>query len=141
MEFVLLFFSDLQKISNIKTPPIKSFKLFKQKLTSEYVSYSFSDLQTYSNIKKIITSVFGSKSPLFQETSSLRLSELRRRSIHGFSLLIKIAGRCLPFVQFASWLSTALLWKSLGQMVRFSIKLGDQTDETEIQNLVNKTGL
>ena len=26
-------------------------------------------------------------------------------------------------------------------MVRFSIKLGDQTDETESSNLVNKTGL
>ena len=72
MEFILRFFSDLQKTSNIKTPPIKSFKLFKQNLTSEYVSYSFTDLQTYSNIKKIITSVFGSKSPLFQETSFLR---------------------------------------------------------------------
>ena len=98
--FVLLFFSDLQKNSNIKTPPIKSFKLFKQKLTSEYVSYSFTDVQIYSNIKKIITSVFGSKSPLFQETSSLRLSEFRRWSIHGFYFLIKIAGGCLPFVQF-----------------------------------------
>ena len=102
MEFILLFFSDLQKNSNIKTPPLKPFKLFKQKLTSEYASYSFTDLQTYSNIKKIITSVFGSKSPLFQETSSLRLSELRRRSIHGFYFVIKIAGGCLPFVQFSS---------------------------------------
>ena len=100
MEFVLLFFSDLQKNFNIKTPPIKSFKLFKQKLTSEYVSYSFTDLQTYANIKKILTSVFGSKSSLFQETFSLRLSELRLRSIHGFYFSIKIAGGCLPFVQF-----------------------------------------
>ena len=41
----------------------------------------------------------------------------------------------------ASWLGTALFWKSLGQMVRFSIKPDDQTDETESPNLVNKTGL
>ena len=34
-----------------------------------------------------------------------------------------------------------LFWKSLGQMVRSSIKPGDQTDETESPNLVNKTGI
>ena len=107
MEFVLLLFSDLQKNSNIKFPPVKSFKLLKQKLTSENVSYFFTDLQTYSNIKKIITSVFGSKSLLFQETSSLRLSELRRRSIHWFYFLIKIGGGCLPFVLW--WCHTSVL--------------------------------
>ena len=31
--------------------------------------------------------------------------------------------------------------KSHGQMVRFSIKPGNQTDKTESPNLVNKTGL
>ena len=34
-----------------------------------------------------------------------------------------------------------MFWKSLGQMVRFSIKPGYQTDENESPNLVNKTGL
>ena len=32
-------------------------------------------------------------------------------------------------------------WKSHGQMVGSSINPGDQTDETESPNLVNKTGL
>ena len=51
-------------------------------------------------VESYITSVFWSKSPLFQETSSLRSSALRRPPIYGFYFLIKIAGECLPFVQF-----------------------------------------
>ena len=39
------------------------------------------------------------------------------------------------------WLDTALFWKSLGEMVRISIKLGDQTNETEYLNLAHKTGI
>ena len=34
-----------------------------------------------------------------------------------------------------------MFWKSLGQMVRFSVKPGDQTNETETPNLFNETGL
>ena len=34
-----------------------------------------------------------------------------------------------------------MIWKSLGQMVRFSIKPGDQKDKTESANLVKKTGI
>ena len=60
----------------------------------------------------------------------------------SFSLLGKTkVKKKRMYLCVASWLSTALFWKSLGQIVRFSIKSGDQTDETESPNLVNKTGL
>ena len=56
-------------------------------------------------------------------------------SVSGFSAKLKSRRREY------SWLGMALFWKSLSQMVRFSIKPGNQTDETESPNLVNKTGL